>query len=366
MTMKTTKRNVQILIVGLLAAAVLCGCDKESQAQNSSIFSNAMEDYQAGRIDPAEAGFKNVLKENPSHYLAHLKLAMLLQDDRKDYMGALIHYQAYLDTRPETDTTPIAQDRSACCRDLLIAEYAQKAGVSAQKGGNGADIRKLESDNSRLASELDRVKKENDNLRYIVKSLGSSGGKAIGGSSSISAEAKKLLAELQEDGDEKASSRTIIPTDTELLDDDGESRPVVASREVKNQIADIKRGEKSGPSRPTPIKKPALANEDVSGPARPPAIRKPPLIVDNSPAPGPTPAAGSVRTGGLNDLLGGGNKKSASTRPETYVVQSGDTLMHIAARFYGSRSKWRAIQDANKATIPATGDLKVGQTIKLP
>ncbi len=360
------KRNVQKLLAVLLAVAALCGCDKEPKAQNSSIFSNAMEDYQAGRLEPAEAGFKNVLKENPSHYLAHFQLATLLQDNRKDYIGALIHYQAYLDARPETDKTTLAQDRSARCKDLLIAEYAQKAGVRPQRDGNGADIRKLESDNARLASELDRVKKENGNLRYLVKNLGSSGAKAASGSSSISAEAKKLLAELREDGDEKAPSRTIIPTDTELLDDDGESRPLVASKDVKNQIADIKRGERSGPSRPTPIKKPALAKDDVSGPPRPPAIKKPPLIVDNSPAPTPTPTAGSVRTGGLNGLLGGGNKTPASNRPETYVVQPGDTLMHIAARFYGSRSKWRAIQDANKATIPANGDLKVGQTIKLP
>ena len=40
--------------------------------------------------------------------------------------------------------------------------------------------------------------------------------------------------------------------------------------------------------------------------------------------------------------------------------------MHIAARFYGSRSKWRDIRNANLAIIPADGRVKEGQTIKLP
>ncbi len=40
--------------------------------------------------------------------------------------------------------------------------------------------------------------------------------------------------------------------------------------------------------------------------------------------------------------------------------------MTIASRFYGSRSKWRDIREANKATIPLNGSVRAGQTIKLP
>jgi hypothetical protein len=40
--------------------------------------------------------------------------------------------------------------------------------------------------------------------------------------------------------------------------------------------------------------------------------------------------------------------------------------MKTAARFDGSRSKWRDIQKANVITIPADGRVKAGQTIKLP
>ena len=106
----------------------------------------------------------------------------------------------------------------------------------------------------------------------------------------------------------------------------------------------------------------------MSGPAQPPPIKKPPLIIDRSTESDPKPAAsaGVAHSGGLNGLLGGVKKPASPSRPDTYVVQPGDTLMTIASRFYGSRSKWRDIREANKATIPLNGSVRAGQTIKLP
>ena len=53
-------------------------------------------------------------------------------------------------------------------------------------------------------------------------------------------------------------------------------------------------------------------------------------------------------------------------RPATYVVQPGDSLMKIAARFYGMRSKWRDIQRANMTTVSADGRVSAGQMLRLP
>ena len=353
---KTEMRGFVRCMLAAAFAACVCGCDRlsnaggdpETRARNSSVFANAVEDYQAGRVDAAVAGFEQVLKDDPSLYLAHFQLATILQDVRKDYMGALVHYRAYLDSRPDTDKTTLAQERSDRCRDLLVAEYAQKAGAAPRRHGDGAEYRRLEADNTRLAAENERLKKENKNLRYLVSNIGESKSKP-GRAASLSAEVKKLLAELrdpEEDGD-KPRRRTVIPTDAELLDDDGSDRPAIAAAETKKQIADAKR-------------------EDAS--SRPPPIVKPPVIVDNSFEPDPKPAAGGARggNGGLNGLLGGGDKKPAPSRPDTYVVQPGDTLMTIAVRFYGSRGKWRDIRNANQTTIPADGRVKVGQSIKLP
>ncbi len=88
-------------------------------------------------------------------------------------------------------------------------------------------------------------------------------------------------------------------------------------------------------NRPSPIKRPPLIS--------------PPLVIIDQPC-------------DTNVV----SRPSPIKRPDTYKVQPGDSLQRIAQRFYGSRSKWRDIQKANIATIPADGRLRVGQELRLP
>jgi len=343
----------------------LCGCTREPDApNNSSVRANAMEDYQAGRIDAAIAGFEHVLKNDPKDYLAHFQLATLLQEQRKDYLGALVHFSLYLDMRPAEDKTTLAADRIEECKNMMLAAQARKGGVAPARTAGSADAdKKLAEESARLSAEVERLRKENQNLRYLLSSLGETG---KGRGAALSAEAKKLLAELRVSETEEPRRRSIIPTDKELLEDDSEDGPLVSSPAVKDQISKVKRDEASGSVRPPAIQKPNLPADEAAGPTQPPPIRKPPLIVDRSTEPDPKPVPGAARGGGLDGLLGGGAKSASPARPSTYVVQSGDNLMSIALRFYGSRSKWRDIQKANMVTIPADGRVKAGQTIKLP
>ena len=356
-------------IAGALTAAVLfglCGCNRELDVPNtSSVRANAMEDYQAGRIDAAIAGFQHVLKNDPKDYLAHFQLATLLQEQRKDYLGALVHFSLYLDMRPAEDKTTLAADRIEQCRNMMLAEQARKNGTAPVRAPApaAADGKKQAEENARLTAEVAKLRNENKNLRYLLSSLGESG---KGRAANLSAEAKKMLAELRVSETEETRRRPIIPTDKELLEDDSEDGPIVSTPAVKEQISKVARDEASGAMRPRAIQKPALSPDETSGPAAPPPIRKPPLIVDRSPEPDPKPVAGAPRSNPLDGLLGGGKKPSAPTRPDTYVVQPGDTLTTIAARFYGSRGKWRDIRDANRTIISSDGRVNAGQTIKLP
>lgn len=52
--------------------------------------------------------------------------------------------------------------------------------------------------------------------------------------------------------------------------------------------------------------------------------------------------------------------------PGTYVVQSGDTLSSIAAKVYGSPTKWRKIYEANSEVLPDPSTLEVGQRLRIP
>ena len=366
--------DLSACVAGALAVAFLCGlcgCSQSVDVPNSSLRRNAMEDYQAGRYDAAFAGFEHVLKNDPKDYLAHFQVAVLMQDERKDYLGALVHYRLYLDMRPEDDKTTQASERMEICKNMLLAANARNAaGASAPKAApseadkkQAAENARLAAEVARLAAEVARLQKENKNLRYLLSSLGETG---KGRTAALSAEAKKILAELGESSAEEPRRRSVIPTDKELLEDDGEDGPVVSSPAVKDLISKVQHDDATGPARPSAIQKPAIPADEMSGPAQPPPIKKPPLIVDRSPAPDPKPVPGAVNAGGLNGLLGGNKQPSGAARPDSYVVQPGDTLMTIAARFYGSRHKWRDIREANKATIPLNGSVRAGQTIKLP
>lgn len=52
--------------------------------------------------------------------------------------------------------------------------------------------------------------------------------------------------------------------------------------------------------------------------------------------------------------------------PETYTVQSGDTLSAISRRVYGTPSRWIDIYQANRDRLSSESALRVGQEIRIP
>ncbi|WP_242111769.1 LysM peptidoglycan-binding domain-containing protein [Luteimonas aquatica] len=51
---------------------------------------------------------------------------------------------------------------------------------------------------------------------------------------------------------------------------------------------------------------------------------------------------------------------------QTYTVQKGDTLSHIAKQFYGKASAWHQIFEANSDQIKDPDLIKPGQVLKIP
>ncbi len=56
----------------------------------------------------------------------------------------------------------------------------------------------------------------------------------------------------------------------------------------------------------------------------------------------------------------------AGAGEQSYTVQKGDTLSHIAQKHYGKASKWHAIFDANRDQIDNPDKIFPGQVLKLP
>jgi tetratricopeptide (TPR) repeat protein len=55
-----------------------------------------------------------------------------------------------------------------------------------------------------------------------------------------------------------------------------------------------------------------------------------------------------------------------SSRVHTYLVQKGDTLQSLALRYYGTRSAWEKIYQANRSGLSSKDQLKVGQQLVIP
>jgi len=67
----------------------------------------------------------------------------------------------------------------------------------------------------------------------------------------------------------------------------------------------------------------------------------------------------------------GGPHQHAQPTPEErkeeyYVIQRGDTLSHIAKRYYGNANKWPELFEANREVIQDPDKIFPGQKIRIP
>ena len=304
------------LVMMLMILTTLTACDKVSRKidldleRSDRIYQTAMDDYTSGRLDKAMKGFEKVLYSNPGHTSARFQLACLQQDKMKDYLAAICNYTVFIQQCPDTDKTRLAKDRMVLCKKLLAKELVK-------------DLR-LE-DSVTLADENTKLKAELAQRATEVTALKKDLAEALKQADVAAKECATLRKMVTQIGASDETSKPIaLPDDRALLDeeDDAKSDRIKFSEDVKNLIADEKTE-----TTETPFK--------VSE-------KKPSSVKDESTEP------------------------PHETRPATYVIQEGDTLYKLAIRFYGARSAWSKIRDANKAIISTDGRVKTGQVITLP
>ncbi len=56
----------------------------------------------------------------------------------------------------------------------------------------------------------------------------------------------------------------------------------------------------------------------------------------------------------------------AAPKEEYYVIKKGDTLSHIAQRYYGKASRWKDLFEANREVILDPDKIFPGQKIRVP
>lgn len=312
------------------AFALLAGCDavdKKIQSEREDRnYRSAMADYQAGRLDAAIAGFEKVAACNPANASARFQLACLLQDVKKDYLGAFCAFREYLLQQPKSDKAALARTRLDVCERELASVLAAKYHLDG-------------SENLKTIEELRRELKENgDRLVAAEKDVQATRARLV----ALSEERDRLVAVVKDTGavDEKEVAPTGALTAKQakdLLEEEETSE--VDQEEITKDVAELKADEQEESQEASAI-----------------------LPVQTADAKARRDQAAADR----ERLAQESEERNRQRHPPEYVVQEGDTLYRLAERFYGRISAWKAIRDANKAVISNDGRLRTGTRITLP
>jgi len=79
-----------------------------------------------------------------------------------------------------------------------------------------------------------------------------------------------------------------------------------------------------------------------------------------------TEAPASRPKADFSNVQGGSASTEESIGEQTYTVQKGDTLSHVAQQFYGKASGWNRIFEANRDQLDDPDLIKPGQVLKIP
>jgi len=170
-------RNVGRFTIPALLALTLAvaGCDyadrRVTEGERADrLYQAAMEEYAAGRLDKSVEGFEKVLKANPGNASARFQLACLLQDHKKDPLGAICNYREYVALFPNGDKVKIAEERAAACERQLAALLAKKHNLGGSVAQDEANAR-LRGENAKLTAELEKFKQDNEKLKTDLSAL---------------------------------------------------------------------------------------------------------------------------------------------------------------------------------------------------
>ena len=331
--------DLKPLIVLAALTAVLAGCHRpntvaelDARDRESAAMRHALECEQVGDLDGAIRRYEEALLDVPRLASAHLHLALLLQDHRKDYMGAIYHYHQYELLRPDSEKKALIKERVRISEQLLVAQMMSRGDVAISR-----EQQKLVSEIERLNQRLSQQEEEKAALLD-----------------------QKTIMERQLIDLRIATNRL-----QRLVD----RLQVPGSAEDSRERSALPRLEPLATMLPSLSAPPAPPAPPARNPAETPARGPAPPAAGNESAPTGTagPPAPTVRT-----VEPAGPSETESVPPpapagmRTYVAQPGDSVYRIAERVYGDPNQWRRIRDANRDRLGPDNLVRAGQILMIP
>ena len=297
-------------------AVVMVGCDRtarmDERERNYRIVTKAYEMSNQGDNDSAIALFEKALESYPNLARPHLDLALLLQDQKQDYVRAIYHYSRYLELRPGTEKDVMIKDRIRQAEREFVGLHTV-SGAAA-----GVSVSDLTSENSAL-------KEKNASLVSRIEAL------------------EKDLNDLRELERQRYKAEVVGADGVAVLSD------VLPSPQKPDVVPDDVRS----PVRAAVVSPPATVRQPPSGSTSDPSER--PLVINRKNPP--------IRAANPRDVVVPAEDESLV---RTYTVRLGDSLSKIAYKVYGDATQWRRIQNANRETMGDSVNVKVGQLLVIP
>lgn len=344
------RRWIYVFAYGVAMLGVGCRPDTARLDRNdreTSLFRKAVTCEKAGDLDAAIRLYGEALLDQARLASAHLQLALLLHDHRQDYTGAIYHYKSYLDLRPGTEKSELIQSRIRIAEQLLAAQLLRRVGgdvAGAVQAKQLADNEKLNKRIVALESEKTALLEAGVDFERQIKTL-------TGDVERL----RRLLDRLQmptTPAAEHQSRSSSLPRLT---------RSATVEPVPREQIAPVAPQVPLITSENTPDKAPVVTNREDDR-----LVAPQPLEASTPP---PVAAMAGTKPEGEALLRDGAVPPVSTPRQpgmQTYVVQPGDTLFHIAEKIYGDAGLWKKLRDANRSRIDPDGRVRAGQILLVP
>lgn len=338
--MKNLERLVAIAALSVLSACDLVKDSSFDRERADADYRTAMDDYQAGRLEPAMKGFTKVCAADPSNASARFQLACLLQDSEKDYLGAFCAYREYLLQKPQSEKAKLAKDRLAVCEREVAKLLASKYDLNAIE----KETQVTEGLRKALEESKGQVAKQQKSLADSTRRI-----------AALEAETARLKNLLRAEGEAPSvNPANLSGLKTEVGAEDDAPPAADALDEAKRLLAEDETDD-------------APVNIDEAKALLADDPEPPPMIVQDPDAKQKREAAAAAKREADEKA-----REQKSLKHEKhpadgrYVVQEGDTLYKLAIRFYGRRDAWKVIREANKAIVSTDGRIRTGQRLVLP
>ena len=361
----SAQRKSFVILLLLMVSAVCCvlvsGCGKEeAKKRESNLLKAAKEAISDGDFDRAVMHLEKTIELDPDEAEAYLKLALIYENIRLEREKAREYYEKYIEV--EKDET-LRNTAKVWLDNLSAGESAgddskgdiswrlTRLAVERQKMEHERGIERLKAEHEREIRDLERrwETAEHQASKSAVSEVPTDGTEEI---AALRERVRKLESELDVTKENESAHIDRLTKTKEALEQKEKE-----NTELSKQLTDTEDKYKNALSmvRKLEREKSKLA---VNGSAAD-ASSGTEGTDEGAAAEASTNIIGKTRT----DVEG---VKQIRGNTIYYKVQSDDTLMRIAEKFYDDKRKWSVIFTANRDVLDSEDNITLGQTIRIP